>query len=149
MEFSQGKEQGLNDGKKEGLEHYSQKCDEIVKKIWNCRFRNRTLFHYEFLLNLATAIAEQIVMREVVVDDTIFTELFKEALNKITDKEKIIIEVNPEDLEKVEQYRNQFAVKFKEFKQIDIKEKNATWWMYYRNKAWLYWWFNRNKTRVN
>ena len=51
----------------------------------------------------------------------IFRKMFAEALNNITDKEKIVIQVNPEDLLGIEKYPEAFP-KVSKFKQGEIQE---------------------------
>ncbi len=117
-------EEAREEGLKEGLAEYKEKSAEVLAKINEIvAFRNKALFYFEpFLIDLATAISARIIDQQVKLDTMIFRKMFAEALNNITDKEKIVIQVNPEDAPEIEKYQEAFPKKFQEFKQIEIQE---------------------------
>ena len=118
-------EEAKEEGRKEGLAEYQEKSEELMNNINDIVvFRNKALFYFEpFLIDLATAISGRIIDQQVKLDTAVFRKMFVEALNNITDKEKIVIQVNPEDVQEIEAYQEEFPKKFQEFKQIEIQEE--------------------------
>lgn len=74
------------------------------------------------MLTLGFAIAEKVIQTSINNDDKIFQNILKEALSKVTDKDKVIIKVSVEDAEHARQYKKAFERELRDFKHLDIQE---------------------------
>ena len=76
----------------------------------------------ELVTKLAVEMAEKIVKKQIKMDPSTFESLFAEAFEKITDKDNVCIEVNPDDLGAITEYKQKFESKFKAIEKLEIKE---------------------------
>jgi len=74
------------------------------------------------LMTLAIAIAEKVIQTQVERHPSVFRHILEEALNKITDKDSVLIKVNPKDLEFVKSYKEVYQKELSDFKRIDIQQ---------------------------
>ena len=73
------------------------------------------------IMELAVAIAEQIVQREVKTDRNLVRATVRRALNHLLDRETMIVRVNPADLEAMRNERITLLEEFDEIRQIIVQ----------------------------
>jgi flagellar assembly protein FliH len=101
----------FEEGRKKGMEEAHQAVDNALK---NLDHLSKKLMDSEraFLMNaekhvvtLALAVARKIIGREIQTDTEIVYYTVKEALKQVADKAKIIIHINPADLDNITVHR--------------------------------------------
>jgi flagellar assembly protein FliH len=101
----------FEEGRKKGMEEAHQAVDNALK---NLDHLSKKLMDSEraFLMNaekhvvtLALAVARKIIGREIQTDTEIVYYTVKEALKQVADKAKIIIHINPADLDNITAHR--------------------------------------------
>jgi len=97
--FEVGKKIGLEEGKKE-IQEIVQKAMQMLSEVINLR---ETVYKQlePQIAKLAIKIAEQIIKSEVTLNYDIVINLIRSALDKVKDREEVVIKVNPSDLENV------------------------------------------------
>lgn len=98
-----GYEEGFRAGREEGLATWQERLAEIEKSaVKALEEKEKILRAAEAeIVQLAVAVAGRIIRREVTLDSTIVLRIVREALNRVTDREEVVIKVNPEDLDLV------------------------------------------------
>jgi len=115
----------------EGKKVYEQKTQELIDKsdeLLNSinqigSTKKENLFEKrDLVIKLAVEMAEKIVKKQIDLDPSSFESLFAEAFEKITSKDHVCIEINPEDVTAVKAYQEKFESKFKDIEKFEIKE---------------------------
>ncbi len=116
--FVQGEVDGLEFGKKEAvkvvenIENLLKGCEGIKKEI---------IRKYEKeILELIFIITEKVINYKIKSDEEIVKETVLKALRLAPEKGDIIIRVNPEDLDYIENIKQDFAAKFRGLKSIKL-----------------------------
>lgn len=123
QEVADTKQRAFQEGKQKGEALFTAKSDELLTAI-NQLAASKKVYadkQHDFLMSLATTIAEKIVGHSLETDSQLFDKFFTEAFEKITDKDEVIIEVNPADIALVESFKKRYAEKFKDINSCDIK----------------------------
>ena len=113
--FAEGKAQGLNDGESTGLELGIQKIKPLISSIKEAliqlnAIRDETYLQLEKeVVELALAIAQKVICREIATDKETVVCIAKEALAKVDDPGKIIIKMNPSDLQFINETKYQLS----------------------------------------
>ncbi len=113
--FDEGRAQGLSEGETAGLAQGMQKIEPLVSSIKEAliqlnAIRKETYLQIEKeVVELALAIAQKVICREVATDKETVVCVAKEALAKIDDPGKITIKMNPADLHFIKQTKFQLA----------------------------------------
>jgi flagellar assembly protein FliH len=116
--FAQGEKDGLELGEKKGL-----KVVEAIENLFTeiSHLKEEILTQYEKgTLELIFAIAKKIIHHQISSDEKAIKETVFNALHLAAEKSKIILRVNPEDLDYVERLRPEVIAKFKEMKSITV-----------------------------
>jgi len=74
------------------------------------------------MIKLAVAVAEKIVGREIAVDREIVKRCVAQAVEKIVEREKLIVYVNPADLAVVLEFKTDLVEMFDGIKNIEVVE---------------------------
>lgn len=115
----------------EGKKVYEQKTQELIdnsNELLNSinqlgSTKKENLFEKrDTVIKLAVEMAEKIVKKQIDLDPSSFESLFAEAFEKITSKDHVCIEINPEDVNSVKAYQEKFESKFKDIEKLEIKE---------------------------
>ncbi len=117
------RDEGFEQGKKEADDKFSKDMNTLLEQI-NTLGEQKQLISSEsrpFIMSLTYAIAEKIITQEIEKDDAAFASIFDEAFQKITDKDSVMIVVNPEDEPVIHAYKKAFTERFKQIKQCVIK----------------------------
>ena len=101
--FEEGRSQGqqqVDDNIKEAMETLNQAVKERKKIIRDAESE---------ILRLSLKIAEQVIRSEVSLHKDVIMNMVAEAINRISDRENIIIKVNREDSEQLKQNKEKIA----------------------------------------
>ncbi len=117
--FKEGYEEGVASGKFK----FKNLSEELRITINNAvKDRDQLIRDSEApLLKLSIEIAKKIIQTEMENNPSVFQNILKEALAKVTDKDKVIIKVNPSDIKFVNEYQETFRKQLSDYKQLDIK----------------------------
>ena len=116
--FAQGREEGLAQADSE-----VQTALSFLKKLAGSlkEEEQKLLKQVEpEIIKLAVAVAEKIVGREVEVDREIVKRCVARAVDKIVERERLIVYVNPVDLAVVLEYKGDLAEMFDGIKNIEV-----------------------------
>jgi flagellar biosynthesis/type III secretory pathway protein FliH len=119
-------ESGYAEGRTEGLAQAApeiQTALSFLKKLAQSlkEEEQRLLKQVEpEIIKLAVAVAEKIVGREVAVDCEIVKRCVAQAVDKIVEREKLIVYVNPADLAVVLEYKTELAEMFDGIKNVEV-----------------------------
>jgi len=113
--FTDGKAQGINDGEDKGFELGTQKIEPLISSIKEAliqldAIRKDTYQQVEKeVVDLALAIAQKVICREISTDPETVVCVAKEALAKVDDPGKIKIKMNPSDLQFINETQYQLS----------------------------------------
>lgn len=117
--FAEGKKAGLIEGHtsvEQALVHLEEYTNKLVENEKNF------LRHAEkHVVTLAIAVAKRILGREVETDKEIIVFSVREALKQVADKARIIIKVNPEDLENILLHRKALQKMDRNFPELEFE----------------------------
>ena len=113
--FADGKAQGMNDGEHTGFELGTQKIEPFISSLKEAviqlnAIREETYQQIEKeVVELALAIAQKVICREISTDQETVVCVAREALAKIDDPGKIKIKMNPSDLQFINETKYQLS----------------------------------------
>lgn len=113
--FADGKAQGVNDGENTGFELGVKKIEPLLSSIKEAliqlnAIREETYQQIEKeVVDLALAIAQKVICREISTDPETVVCVAKEALAKVDDPGKIKIKMNPSDLQFINETKYQLS----------------------------------------
>jgi flagellar assembly protein FliH len=103
--------QGYEEGKKAAQAELQEQYKNSLKKVFDAtkeavEQRDKIIRSAEpEILKLATKIAMQLIHSEITLNRDVIMNVVSDAINKITDKEQVIIKVNQADLERVKDHK--------------------------------------------
>jgi len=120
----QAKEDGFKEGKQEGFNQYAEKSRELLESISQIvKEKAKVLKEAEMgILQLSIKVAEQIIRSEISLNQAVCLNIVSEAINKITDRDQVIVKVNHSDLEVVKQNRDRLLALIDGVKNFSIIE---------------------------
>lgn len=113
--FAEGKAQGLNEGQDTGLELGTQKIEPVISAIKEALIQLNAIREETYLqlekevVELALAIAQKVICREIATDKETVVCVAREALAKVDDAGKVKIKMNPTDLKFINETKYQLA----------------------------------------
>jgi flagellar assembly protein FliH len=116
--FEQGRQKGLQEGHESVLKALHD-LDVVTKKLLESErafLRNAE----KHVVTLALAVSKKIIGRELKSDKDIVYHTVQEALKQVADKAKIIIRVNPEDLNNILSHTRELQMMDKNFPQLEF-----------------------------
>lgn len=114
----EGYERGYEEGKSQFDTLAKQMLDAINSIITE---RNKVLEQSEAaIMELALVIARKVTQSTVKDNPEVFQNIFQEALNKVTDKSKVLVRVNPAELKLSQHYAASLQEELKDFKALEI-----------------------------
>lgn len=118
---------GLEDAKREAEESASDKVIEAVETLNEAvQGRKEIIKDSEAeILRLAIKISEQIIRSEVSLHRDVCLNIVSEAINKVNDREQIIVKVNRDDLEHIKKYKDKIAGLVDGVKSLSIVEDSG------------------------
>ncbi len=127
-------DKGFADGKKSAVKmlenEYKKKIIKSINDFENLMIAlNNEFEEYKtqfdkHIITLSVAIAEKILKREVLLDDSRIVDIFKEAINKILGVESITVLVNPADEELIRNKKSEIVNKYDSIKEITIQSND-------------------------
>ena len=121
--YESGYQQGLE---KANLEQ-AEKTREFLSVINEMAIEKRKIFENAEpeLMRLSIAIAEKVIQTQIEKQPSVFRHILEEALQKVTDKDHVLIKVNPKDLTFVKSYKDVYQKELSDFKRLDIQEDSS------------------------
>lgn len=108
---NQAREEGLTQGKGLGQKEVEQKIKEALETL-NQAIKERKSIIKDAeaeILRLALKAAEQIIRSEVSLHRDVCLNIVSEAINRVSDREQVIVRVNREDAEYIKKYKDRLA----------------------------------------
>ncbi len=124
-------EKGFAQGEKDGFELGEKKAGKIVEKMESIlvemtHLRETILKHHEKdILDLVFAIVAKIVRFQIETGEAAVRDAILNALKLASQKDKVVIRVNPEDYEYVEHIRPDLLTEYKELKSVVISSDHS------------------------
>ncbi|MFA4905331.1 MAG: FliH/SctL family protein [Candidatus Margulisiibacteriota bacterium] len=108
---NQAREEGLAQGKGMGQKEVEQKIKEALETLNQAvKEREKIIKDAEAeILRLALKAAEQIIRSEVSLHRDVCLNIVSEAINRVSDREQVIVRVNREDAEYIKKYKDRLA----------------------------------------
>lgn len=118
------KEEGLEIGRTEGKAEYAEKCSEAMGTLAQAiKQKNLILREAEGdILQLAIKVAAQIIRSEISLNQAVCLNIIAEAINKVTDRDQVIVKVSSSDLELVKRNRERLSSLIDGVKSFSIVE---------------------------
>jgi flagellar assembly protein FliH len=122
--LEQAKQEGFEAGIKKGESQLNQKVKELFTAINQIEHeRKETLStDKQDILELAVTIAERIIESEISQRDDVLMNVIDDAISRITDKDKVIIRVNPSEAKLVKANRNHILDLMSDIKSLEVQE---------------------------
>ncbi|MFA5104078.1 MAG: FliH/SctL family protein [Candidatus Margulisiibacteriota bacterium] len=105
------KAEGLEEGKREGEAQISEAINQALETLNEAiKQRKKIIKDAESeIVRLSLKIAEQIIRSEVSVNKDAVMNIVAEAINKVSDRENVIVKVNRDDAEYIKTYKEKLA----------------------------------------
>jgi len=113
--FKAGLEKGTNEGERVGFEWATEKLEPLLDSLQQGLLQLKNLRQNTYqgiekeVVELALAIARKVICREIEVDKEVVVRVAREALAKVEDPGRIIIKLNPSDLEFINETKYQLS----------------------------------------
>lgn len=103
--------EGLEDGKKEGQDQISEIINQALETLNEAiKQRKKIIKDSESeIVRLSLKIAEQIIHNEVSVNKDAVMNIVAEAINRVSDRENVIVKVNRDDVEYIKKYKDKLS----------------------------------------
>ncbi len=117
-------EEGLKKAKKEAETELQKKAEEILATINEAVKAKNTLLKEakQEILQLGLKVAQQIVKTEISLNQEACNTIILEALNRVTDKDRVIIRVNKSDAEMVRGNLDHLLTLMPDIKKLEVQE---------------------------
>jgi flagellar assembly protein FliH len=108
---NKAREEGLAQGRGQGNKEAEQKVKEALETLNEAvKERKKIIKDAEAeILRLALKAAEQIIRSEVSLHRDVCLNIVSEAINRVSDREQVIVKVNREDAEYIKKYKDRLA----------------------------------------
>jgi len=119
---SDGYEAGEKQGEEAGLGRYSEVISRFETLLENAQTEKEAYFkdREALLVELAVRVAAKVIDREVQTRPDHITNLLRQAVRKLADKSKLVVTLNPEDLERITQARADGLLSLPGVKQVEF-----------------------------
>lgn len=113
--FADGKKQGMIEGESKGFKRGEIKIEPLLKSLQEALMQLKNIREETYqcvekeVVELALAIAKQVICREVKLDREIVVCVAREALAKVEDPGRIRIKMSPSDLQFINEIKHQFS----------------------------------------
>lgn len=114
---------GYSDATSEFDQNMSANLDEFARLIkQTAEVKQKQIIAAKAnLVDLSVAIAEKIVQSSLIKDARASHAIFEEALSRVTDKDYVLIRINPEEQETFNEFKDAFESLFKDIKQLEVR----------------------------
>ena len=119
-------QKGFEEGKREGLILGRGEIAPLISKLKSTsqallQAREETLNQVpQEVIEMALAIAKKVVRANVQVNKEIVTNMVREALRRTTDKERVVIRINPKDMEEIKAHQGEYTSLVDGIKSLEI-----------------------------
>lgn len=109
--FLRTKEDAVQAGKAEGEEQVRENITASLETLNSAINERRKIIKdsESEIIRLAVKIAEQVIRSEVSLHKDVLMNVVTEAINKVSDRENVIIKVNREDAEHIKKYKDRIS----------------------------------------
>jgi flagellar assembly protein FliH len=113
--FADGKAQGINDGEHTGFERGTQKIEPLINSIKEALIQLNSIREETYrqiekeVVELALAIAQKVICREISTDQETVVYVARQALAKVDEPGSIKIKLNPSDLQFINETKYQLS----------------------------------------
>ncbi len=120
----QSREEGFEEGRRQGQQQVDDNIKETLETLNQAvKERKKIIKDAESeLLRLSLKIAEQVIRSEVSLNNDVIMNMVAEAINRVSDRENIIIKVSKNDFEQVKQNKEKIAGLVDGIKNLSILE---------------------------
>jgi len=111
--FADGKTEGISDGEHTGFERGLQRIEPLISSVKEALIQLNTIREETYrqiekeVVELALAIAQKVICREISTDQETVVHVAREALAKVDDPGRIKIKLNPSDLQFINETKYQ------------------------------------------
>ncbi|MFC1496364.1 FliH/SctL family protein [Candidatus Margulisiibacteriota bacterium] len=121
------RKEGLGEGRSTGREEIKNKIKEALQTLNEAvKERKKIIKDAEAeVLRLALKAAEQIIRSEVSLHRDVCLNIVSEAINRVSDREQIIIKVNREDADYIKRYKDRLSGIIDGVKSFSVLEDNS------------------------
>lgn len=119
-------QEGFNRGKKEAEQKFSKQGQDFLKAINDIVREKQAMLQdsKKDILTLAVSIAEKIIGQELSIHPQGILHIVEESLRRVTDRDKITIKANPQDVLYLNQHRDELLQKMPDVKNLEIIEED-------------------------
>jgi len=123
---TRAKDDGLSEGRAQGREEVKKKIEEALETVNDAvKARKKIIKDSEAeILRLALKSAEQIIRSEVSLHRDVCLSIVSEAINRVSDREQVIVRVNREDAEYIKKHKDKLSGIVDGIKSFSILEDN-------------------------
>ncbi|MFH1710068.1 MAG: FliH/SctL family protein [bacterium] len=121
------KESGLEDAKRIAEESASDKVKEALQTLNQAVIERKKIIKDAEgeILRLALKVAEQIIKSEVSLHRDVSLNIVSDAINRVSDREQVIIKVNREDIENIKKHKDRISSIVDGIKSLSIVEDSG------------------------
>ena len=107
----QARSSGIDEARVVAEESASDKVKEAVETLNQAVIERKKIIKdaESEILRLAIKVSEQIIKSEVLLHRDVCLNIVADAINKVSDREQVIVKVNREDLENIKKYKDRLA----------------------------------------
>jgi flagellar assembly protein FliH len=123
----QARESGIEEAKRFAEENASDKVKEALATVNQAVIERKKIIKDSEaeILRLSLRVAEQIIRSEVSLHRDVCMNIVSDAINRVSDREQVIIRVNREDLENIKKYKDRISSIVDGIKSLSIIEDAA------------------------
>lgn len=128
---NQAREKGYKDGhekgQKEGFKEITSLMESLSDAITSLMNTRQELFQQseKEMINLVSLVAAEIVYREIKQDEKIIADVLRNALKEVHSKQKVVIRLNPSDMEVARNFGKELIEKIDSVEGIKLKSDSA------------------------
>jgi len=118
------KESGLEGAQRAAEETASEKVKEALETLNQAAIERKKIIKdaENEILRLALKVAEQIIKSEVSLHRDVSLNIVSDAINRVSDREQVIIRVNRDDVENIKKYKDRISSIVDGIKSLSIVE---------------------------
>lgn len=122
--LDQGYHDGYAQGEQEGKEILENQAEELFKAMNQLTQEKGDVFAEAKpeIIKLSVKIAEKIIQKAIANQPDLFEGIIDEAIAKVTDKDKVIIRVNPAQIDTVRKYKDRLLERINDIKSLEFQD---------------------------
>jgi len=127
--YEEGKKKGIEIGHKELKERVELAIDTLKSIIRDAEDKRKNIINSaeKDVLEIASYLAEKVILRKIEIEENIVLDVVKEALDHVSGETKVILKLNPDDVKMVESVKEDILSQFEMLDKMDlIPDKSVT-----------------------